>query len=106
MANRYDEIFAATRFGGMGSITPTLTEEEQDIYKRLRSELIASEIEEKRDKLIYMSAVDGTGIDGLDPPPSSGELLLYEKRCKYMRAEEARAEAEGRTFVWDIPFDR
>lgn len=106
MADRYDEIFAATRFGGVESIKPKLTEEEQELYKQLRSEYIMSEEAEKRDKLIYLSAIDETGIDGLDPPPTSGELLLYEKRCAYMRAEEARAEAEGRAFVWDIPFDR
>jgi hypothetical protein len=106
MTDRSDEIFVATRGGYMSDFSPPLTEEEEALFLMFWREHCDSEEAEKRDKHIYMSAIGGEGIDWMDPPPTSGERLLYEKRRAWAEAERAQAKAEGRTIVFDVPFDR
>lgn len=54
---------------------------------------------------IYMQAVARSNLNDLDPPATEKELTDFKIMCKKMRAEEAKAKEEGRTLIWDIPFD-
>lgn len=62
--------------------------------------------EANRERKIYMCAIEKLeNIDFLIPPPTDEEKQKYKSLCERMRKEEAKAKAEGRKLIWDIPFD-
>ena len=62
--------------------------------------------EESRDRKIYLLAIaKEENLDRLDPPPTEEEKIAYEKMFREMREVEKKADLEGRSFIWDVPFD-
>lgn len=56
-------------------------------------------------KRIYMNAIADAPAPVLDPPATPEEIAVYKEMCKDMREKEAKAKREGRTLIWDMPFD-
>ena len=54
---------------------------------------------------IYMSAINGYGLDDFDPPATKEDWDLYYKMRKEIKETNEKAEREGRSIVWEIPFD-
>ncbi len=102
---RYNELFVAAYYSGFASITEPVTDEDKQVYAEILKERTESDVLERRDRHIYTSAITESGIDWMNPPPTSAEKALYKARVKDMRETEANAEAEGRTITWDVPFD-
>lgn len=54
---------------------------------------------------IYMSAIGGYGLDDFDPPASKEDWNLYYKMRKEIKDANEKTKQEGRSIVWEIPFD-
>jgi len=100
---RYIELFVAAHYGGKDSISLPITDEDWNEYLRI-SDYSDRDPGYTRHKHIYMAAID-SDHSWIDPSLNTEELALYSRIEADMRAESIKATKEGRSIVWDIPFD-
>lgn len=66
---------------------------------------------DNRNTQIYMFAIDASmgtptaDLSWFDPPLTKIEKAYYDKLYAEITEENAKAAANGRKIVWDIPFD-
>lgn len=64
-----------------------------------------------RNTQIYMFAIDAAegkaaaDLSWFDPPLSDDERAYYDKLYAEIVEKNAKAAAEGRKIVWEVPFD-
>ena len=88
----------------LSALDPPATKKEKLFFeerKKILEKERQDELSQKRMSLIYQLAINGNNLSGLEPPATQEETKIFNEISK----ETAQAKLEGRTIIWDIPFD-
>lgn len=103
--NRSSEIWNLLINGKkISSLDPPATQEEKTFFeerKKILENEQQDELIQKRMSLVYQLAINDGNLTILDPPATQEEINIFNEIVN----KTAQAKQEGRTIIWEIPFD-